>query len=523
MSSSDAARNRAYWDRTSDEYQQRNAQFIGRPEPRWGVWQLPESELGVLGEVAGKDVLELGCGAAQWSILLAGQGARVVGLDNSARQLEHARELVAAAAVDVTLVHSAAEQVPLPDASFDVVFCDHGAMTFADPYLVVPEVARLLRSGGLFAFSHSTPFSMLCWNVETDTIEPRLQRPYFGMHRFEWEPDEPDDAVEFNLPYGEWIRLFRESGFRIEELREIRPPQGAESTYRSPDETEWARSWPMEQIWKCQNGPVLARERPLPGRAAGRRALTEHAARNRESWAKEAPSYVPGAERNWAEQEITWGILGVPERDLGLLGDVVGKDVVELGCGTAYISAWLARRAARVVGVDVTEEQLATARRMQTEHGLEFPLVHASAENVPLPDESFDVAVSEYGASIWCDPDLWIAEAARLLRPGGELVFLVNGTIAMLCTPDNDPVEPAGTELLRPYFGMHRFEWETDDAIDFHVGYGDWIRVLTAHGFEVEALVELRNPGRDAGRFGLFTAGWAKSWPAEEIWKARKV
>ena len=113
------------------------------------MWQLPDSELGILGDVAGKDVLELGCGAAQWSILLAGRGARVVGLDNSARQLEHARENMAAAGVDFPLVHAAAEEVPLPDASFDVVFCDHGGMTFGDPYRTVPEAARLLRPGGL--------------------------------------------------------------------------------------------------------------------------------------------------------------------------------------------------------------------------------------------------------------------------------------------------------------------------------------------------------------------------------------
>jgi SAM-dependent methyltransferase len=250
--------------------------------------------------------------------------------------------------------------------------------------------------------------------------------------------------------------------------------------------------------------------------------LTEHAARNRESWSKEAVNYVANAERNWAATEIAWGIVKAPESELGLLGDVAGKDVIELGCGTAYISAWLARRGARVVGVDVTEEQLDTAQRMQREHGLEFPLVHASAEDVPLPDESFDLAVSEYGASIWCDPDLWIAEAARLLRPGGELVFLVNGTILILCSPDTDPVEPAGTELLRPYFGMKRFEWVEDTSVDFHLGYGDWIRVLTSNGFEVEALVELRGRGHDAGRYNLFSAEWAERWPAEEMWKARK-
>ncbi len=251
--------------------------------------------------------------------------------------------------------------------------------------------------------------------------------------------------------------------------------------------------------------------------------LTPHAAVNRESWAKEAASYVAGAERNWATDEITWGILDVPESELQILPALDGKDVVELGCGTAYVSAWLARRGARPVGVDLTAEQLETARRMQEKHGLEFPLVHASAEDVPLPDASFDLAVSEYGASIWCDPDLWVAEAARLLRPGGELVFLVNGTLLMLTTPDVEPIVPAGTDLLRPYFGMRRFEWTSDDAIDFHLGYGDWIRVLSSHGFEVERLVELRNPGRDAGRYRLFAADWAEQWPAEEMWKARKL
>jgi len=147
--SDEARRNRAYWNRKSDEYQERHAEFIGRPEPRWGVWQIPESELSVLGDVAGRDVLELGCGAAQWSILLARQGARVVGLDNSERQLEHARQNMAKAGLDFPLVHASAEHVPLPDGGFDVVFCDHGAVAFVDPYKTVPEAARLLRPGGL--------------------------------------------------------------------------------------------------------------------------------------------------------------------------------------------------------------------------------------------------------------------------------------------------------------------------------------------------------------------------------------
>jgi SAM-dependent methyltransferase len=243
--SEEALKNRAYWDRRSDEYQERHREFIGRPEPRWGVWQIPDSELNVLGDVSGKDVLELGCGAAQWSILLAKQGARPVGLDNSERQLEHARRLMAEEGVDFPLVHSSAEDVPLPDASFDVVFCDHGAFTFGDPYRLMPEAARLLRPGGLLAFSMASAFVSVC--DKDETVVPELQRDYFGMHELD-----DGEAVEYQLPYGEWIRLFRAHGFVVEDLIEPRPAEDATSTYWDPEEREWARRWPSESIWKAR-------------------------------------------------------------------------------------------------------------------------------------------------------------------------------------------------------------------------------------------------------------------------------
>jgi len=247
--SDSAPRNRAWWDRQSDEYQQRHGEFIGKADPRWGMWQIPESELRILGDVSGKDVLELGCGAAQWSIALARQGARVVGLDNSERQLEHARRLMAEAGVDFPLVHSAAEHVPLPDASFDVVFCDHGALTFGDPYRVVPEAARLLRPEGLLAFAHIAPLFTVCWNVEADSIGTELRAPYFGMYA--WQEGE-DEAVDYNLPHGEWIRLLHDNGLRVDALVEVQPPESAASTYRTEAETEWARRWPMEEIWRAR-------------------------------------------------------------------------------------------------------------------------------------------------------------------------------------------------------------------------------------------------------------------------------
>jgi ubiquinone/menaquinone biosynthesis C-methylase UbiE len=106
------------------------------------------------------------------------------------------------------------------------------------------------------------------------------------------------------------------------------------------------------------------------------------------------------ADRAWAAEQVTWGLFQVPERDLGVLGDVDGLDVLELGCGTAYLSAWLARQGARPVGVDLTRAQLATAGRCQERFGLVFPLIEANAEQVPLADARFDLVVSEYGASV---------------------------------------------------------------------------------------------------------------------------
>jgi SAM-dependent methyltransferase len=250
--------------------------------------------------------------------------------------------------------------------------------------------------------------------------------------------------------------------------------------------------------------------------------LSPDALRNREIWTQENAEYTgPKALDAWRQEEIGWGVFQVPESEVGALPDVAGKDVVELGCGTAYFSAWLAKRGARPVGVDLTPAQLATARRCQQELGIEFPLVEASAEDVPLPDASFDLALSEYGASIWCDPERWIAEAARLLRPGGELVFLVNSTLAILCSPDEGKVLE---QLQRPQFGMYRFEWLPDKEVNFYIPHGEWIRVLGQHGFEIVALHELQAPAdaKDHPRYELVSAEWAKKWPSEDIWRARK-
>jgi len=250
--------------------------------------------------------------------------------------------------------------------------------------------------------------------------------------------------------------------------------------------------------------------------------LPDSVARNVAYWTlSNAERTDARAADQWARDEITWGIFGAAETEVGALGDVEGLDVVELGCGTAYISAWLAKRGARPVGVDPTPAQLATARRMQAETGIEFPLVEAAGEAVPLLDASFDLAVSEYGAALWAVPERWVEEAARLLRPGGRLVFLTNSVLIMLCVPDTGV---AVEELQRPQPAIYRLEWPGEEGVEYHLDHGGWIRLLRASGFEIEALHELYAPEekRSETYEDLVTGEWAGNWPAEELWVARK-
>ncbi|HEX7309955.1 MAG TPA: class I SAM-dependent methyltransferase [Gaiellaceae bacterium] len=247
----------------------------------------------------------------------------------------------------------------------------------------------------------------------------------------------------------------------------------------------------------------------------------DYVAVNRAAWTKANAEYTDvRAHDAWAQDDITWGMAHAPEAKLGMLPDVVGKDVVELGCGTAYFGAWLARRGARVVGVDVTPAQLDTARRMEEEFKLGLRFVDANAEDTKLPAKSFDLVLSEYGASIWCDPYKWIPEAARLLRDGGELLFLRNATLAMLCATAEGP---ASTTLQRPQRGLHKLEWnEPDHEIEFALGHGDWVRLLRANGFELVDLVELfADENTPDHSYYAFSREWSEQWPFEEIWRAR--
>lgn len=245
---------------------------------------------------------------------------------------------------------------------------------------------------------------------------------------------------------------------------------------------------------------------------------------NIDAWQKKAADYVDSAEEAWASDQPSWGIWGVPESSARLLPeDMSGMKAIELGCGTAYVSAWMCRRGAKVIAIDPTPGQLKTARRLKKEHQLDFVIEQGFSESVPYPAESFDFAISEYGAALWADPYRWIPEAARLLKPGGELVLLTNSALAVMCEQDYESDGPLRPELQRPYFGMYKTNWpDCPGETEFHLTHGDWIALFRANGFAIERLVELQAPPGSTTDEAWADPEWAAQWPTEEVWIVRK-
>ena len=252
--------------------------------------------------------------------------------------------------------------------------------------------------------------------------------------------------------------------------------------------------------------------------------LPDYVLKNQGHWDAQADQWVAPEERAWVA-EPSWGIWSVPESELRLLpDDMTGMRTVELGCGTGYVSAWIAKRGASVIGIDSSERQLATARRLAAEHGVDLELIHGNAEEIPFPDGLFDYAISEYGVAIWADPYKWLPEAHRVLRQGGRLVFLGNHPLVVL-TQRRDSDAPVGTELLYPYFGMHRIDWreeDGDEGTEFHLTISDWVRLFNTVGFEIVDYHELQSPTPGKEVHFYASADWAHAYPTEQIWVLRK-
>jgi SAM-dependent methyltransferase len=274
-------------------------------------------------------------------------------------------------------------------------------------------------------------------------------------------------------------------------------------------DAEPSRSQPAPQT-TLRPGPS-----PLPQRPA------DYLERNRAAWDRWASASALQARRTWNDRELRWGLWDQPESALGLLrGLAPGADVVELGSGAAGISAWALRLGLRPVAVDFSNEQLRVAEKLQREFRIPFPLLCVNAEQVPYDGESFDAAISEYGASLWCNPRRWVPEAFRLLRPDGVLIFFTTSAFVTACTPDDGG--KATDLLVRDYFAPYEVTFVGEETVEFHLTHGHWIRLLRSTGFVLENLIEVRPPRDATPRFGFVSPEWARRWPSEEIWIARK-
>lgn len=246
---------------------------------------------------------------------------------------------------------------------------------------------------------------------------------------------------------------------------------------------------------------------------------------NRDIWNVDAPNWVNSAERLWQLQTPEWGNWANSEDCLHLLpAEMRDMDAIELGCGTGYVSGWMNRRGARVTAIDISKEQLATARRIAEQHNADITFIEGNAEKTGLPDASFDFAISEYGASIWCPPDKWLREAWRLLRPGSRLVFLGDHPLSLICSPVDG--SPADRTLHRPYRGMWGADWteveNEPSGVCFNLTTSSWIELFNEIGFSVISYQELYAHDGDEGTRGAVPADWAKSHPIEQVWHLDK-
>jgi ubiquinone/menaquinone biosynthesis C-methylase UbiE len=235
--------NRRLWNKISTEYQRNHDPRIGAAPRLWGCYSIPDSELGALGGVTGERVLELGCGAGQWSRSIAEEAEHVVGFDLSEAQLAAAAAAMGSARYG--LVQGAAEQLPFAADSFDLVFCDEGALLWAPPDIAVPEAARVLRRGGRLVFTVMSPWATVCFDDASEAVTTTLNHDYFTLGRV----DEADGATAYSQTYGGWVRTLRRAGLIIDDLIEPHPGPDERNGYGTMEPPDWAHHWPIEMLW----------------------------------------------------------------------------------------------------------------------------------------------------------------------------------------------------------------------------------------------------------------------------------
>ncbi|WP_019854569.1 class I SAM-dependent methyltransferase [Actinopolyspora mortivallis] len=254
---------RLWWDADADDYLAEHGSMLGEREFLWCPERLRESEAGLLGEVSGRDVLEVGCGAAACSRWLASRGARPVGLDISGRMLSHAAAANARTGTDVALVQGSADMLPFAADSFDIACSAFGGVPFvADSEQVMREVARVLRPGGLWVFAVTHPVR---WAFPDDPGPEGLTavQSYFDRSPYvEIDATGRATYVEHHRTLGDYVSQITSSGFRLLELVEPEWPEDHTQVWG-----QWSplrgRTLPGTAIFRC-----LLPERPesAPGR-----------------------------------------------------------------------------------------------------------------------------------------------------------------------------------------------------------------------------------------------------------------
>jgi SAM-dependent methyltransferase len=223
-----ARANRAWWDANADEYQAEHGEYLGDARFLWCPEGVDEAEAGLLGPVAGRDVLEVGCGAAQCARWLADRGARVTAFDLSARQLRHARRIDERLGREpLRLVQAEATALPFADGSFDLACSAFGAVPFvADSALLMREVARVLRPGGRWVFAVPHPFRWALPDLPDD--EGLVVRHSYFDRRPYVEQDEDGTAsyVEHHRTFGDRIRELARAGLVVQDVLEPEYPEG---------------------------------------------------------------------------------------------------------------------------------------------------------------------------------------------------------------------------------------------------------------------------------------------------------
>lgn len=233
---------------------------------------------------------------------------------------------------------------------------------------------------------------------------------------------------------------------------------------------------------------------------------------NRSYWDGSAEAYLAEHGSFLGASEFIWCPEGISEEDVHLLGMVRNKDTLEVGCGAAQCSRWLAEQGARAIGVDVSPGMLDQARRLQEiyplSEGVTPPtLIEADARELPFASKSFDIAFSAYGALPFVqDPDRVLAEVARVLRPGGRWAFSVTHPMRWMFP---DVPGEAGLSVEFSYFDRTPYVELDEDSrpiyAEHHRTMGDWIRLVTNAGFDVIGVEEPEWPEDNHSTWG----GWS--------------